>query len=80
VPVATNQDGRLIVGWLPDSRRFVTATATGLALVDVASGKATPLDAPKGGTRYRLSQDATRLMVEREVVDGDVWLLDLGKK
>ena len=80
VPVTRDQDNRQSAGWMPDSRRLVTMTTRGLALVDVESGKTTPLDVPKGGTRYRLSEDATRLMIEREVLDGDVWLLDLGGK
>jgi hypothetical protein len=65
---------------MPDSRRLLAITAIGLVLVDVESGATTPLNVPKGGTAYRLSQDATRLMIERETVDGDVWLLDIGGK
>jgi TolB protein len=71
---------RQIAGWMPDSRRLLAITAIGLVLVDVESGATTPLNVPKGGTAYRLSQDATRLMIERETVDGDVWLLDIGGK
>ena len=77
VPVLPGQDFRIVTGWLPDSRRFLAATPGGLAIVDAVTGKWTTIDAPPGGSRYRLSADSRTLMVEREIYDGDVWLLEL---
>jgi Tol biopolymer transport system component len=77
VPVLPGQDYRIIAGWLPDSRRFLVPTPGGLAIVDADTGKWATVEAPLAGTRYRLSRDARKLMVEREVYDGDVWLLEM---
>ncbi len=77
IPILPAQDYRIVAGWLPDSRRFLVPTPGGLAIVDADTGKWTTVAAPPGGTRYRLSGDARKLMVEREVYDGDVWLLEL---
>ena len=72
-----NQDYRIIAGWFPDSRCLLLPTPGDLAVVDVRTGSWTTIDAPAGGTRYRLSVDARTLMVEREIYDGDVWLLEM---
>jgi dipeptidyl aminopeptidase/acylaminoacyl peptidase len=77
VPIQPALDYRTIAGWFSDSRRFLMPTPGGLAIVDVQTGTWTRVDAPPGGTRYRLSGDRRTLMIEREIYDGDVWLLDM---
>jgi len=76
VPILPGQDYRIVSGWV-DSRRFLVPTPGGLAIVDADTGRWTTVGGPPAGTRYRLSEDARKLMVEREVYDGDVWLLEM---
>jgi eukaryotic-like serine/threonine-protein kinase len=76
VPIAPELEYHTIAGWLPDSRRFVMATPGGLAVIDAASGRWTTIAAP-AGSRQRLTRDGKKLMVEREVLEADVWLIEL---
>ena len=77
VPVPPNIQFYLVAGWFPDSRRFLTVAPTGLVIVDTATGRWTPVDGPAGGTSYRLSGDGRRLVIERDALDADIWLLEV---
>ncbi|HET7697623.1 MAG TPA: protein kinase [Vicinamibacterales bacterium] len=78
VPGPKYQFGSAVAGWLGDSRRFLFMSGTGLALVDAIAGTWTPVPVPlSGGTRYRLTRDARSLLIERSVLDADIWLVEI---
>jgi Tol biopolymer transport system component len=79
VPIAPAQDYRIVAGWLPDARHFLVPTPGGLAVIDERNGQWRRIDSPQGGSRYRLSGNGRKLMIERAVFDADVWLLELKK-
>jgi eukaryotic-like serine/threonine-protein kinase len=76
VPSPASTFDFVVAGWLPDSRRFVAASGEGLVVIDARAGTWTPVRVPRGATRFRLTADGRRLMMEREVLDADVWLLE----
>ena len=64
-------------GWLPDGRRLVARATGGVAVIDTASGEWRVV-APAGPRDYvSLSRDGRLLNVEREVLDSDIWLMEL---
>jgi Tol biopolymer transport system component len=63
-------------GWLPDSRRFLVMSERGLALVDITTGDATPIQV-KPGTRFDVIAGGRTLMAERLLYDADVWLMEV---
>jgi eukaryotic-like serine/threonine-protein kinase len=78
VPGPKYQYGSAVAGWLPDSRRFLFASGIGLALVDSSAGTWTPVPVPlTAGNRYRLTPDGRSLMMERSVLDADIWLMEI---
>jgi TolB protein len=78
VPGPRYQFGSAVCGWLPDSRRFLFASGTALALVDARTGTWTPVAVPlSAGNRYRLTPDGRSLMMERSVLDADIWLIEI---
>ena len=78
VPGPKYQYGSAAAGWLPDSRRLLFASGMGLALVDASTGTWTPVPVPlSGGNRYRLTPNGRALMMERSVLDADVWLMEV---
>ena len=77
VPILPGQDYRIVAGWVDSPTDPAWPTPGGLAIVDADTGRWTTVGGPPAGTRYRLSEDARKLMVEREVYDGDVWLLEM---
>ena len=78
VPGPRYQFGSAVSGWLPDSRRFLFASGMSLALVDAKAGTWTPLPVPlSGGNRYRLTDNARSLLMERSVLDADIWLMEV---
>ena len=77
VPGPKYQYGSAVAGWLPDSQRFLFASGVGLAVVDSSAGTWTPVPVPlTGGSRYRLTPNGRSLMMERSVLDADIWLLE----
>ncbi len=68
-----------VAGFLPDSRRFVTATGAGLAIVDSMTGTVVPIAGTPTASRYRLSGDGRTLFFERVLVDADVWLMEMAR-
>ncbi len=65
-------------GWLPDSRHYVAAGRDQIALVDVETGAWRGLQAiDKRRLQVSLSRDGRTLLVEQEVVDGDLWMLEI---
>ncbi len=65
-------------GWLPDSRHYVAAGRDQIALVDVETGAWRGLQAvDKRRLLVSLSRDGRTLLVEQEVVDGDLWMLEI---
>jgi Tol biopolymer transport system component len=66
-----------VAGWLPDGRRLVARSVGGVAVIDTASGQWRVV-APAGPRDYvSLSRDGRVLNVEREVLDSDIWLMEL---
>ena len=64
-------------GWLPDGRRLVARSTRGVAVIDTASGE-WRIVAPAGPRDYvSMSRDGRVLNVEREVLDSDIWLMEL---
>jgi Tol biopolymer transport system component len=66
-----------VAGWLPDGRRLVVRLRDGVAVVDTVSGR-WRFVAPAGAfdSVVSSSRDGGTLLVEREVMDADVWLLE----
>lgn len=61
----------------PDGRRLVARTTRGVAVIDTVSGQWRVV-APAGPRDYlSLSRDGRVLNVEREVLDSDIWLMEL---
>jgi Tol biopolymer transport system component len=78
VPGPRYQSGSAVSGWLSDSRRFLFASGIALALVDATAGTWTPVAVPlPAGNRYRLTPDGRSLLMERSVLDADVWLIEI---
>lgn len=63
-------------GWLPDSRRLLVMSESGLVLVDSETDETTPIQA-RAGVRNVLTASGRLLMVERLVYDADVWLMEV---
>jgi Tol biopolymer transport system component len=63
-------------GWLPDSRRLLVMSASGLVLVDSETGATTPIQV-RTGVRHDLTAGGRTLMVERLLYDADVWLMEV---
>ncbi len=78
-PPATSSriGGFAVAGWLPDSRRILTASGTALALVDVVTGKWNAVQVREGASRYHLVNEGRTLMIERTASDADVWLMEI---
>jgi len=67
---------RAVGGWLPDGRRLVARVRDGVAVVDTVTGTLR-IVAPAGAfDGVSLSRDGGVLIVEREVMDSDIWLLE----
>jgi hypothetical protein len=78
VPAPRYHFGSAVSGWLPDSRRFLFASGGNLAVVDAKAGTWTPLPVPLSeGSRYRLTANARSLLMERSVLDADIWLMEI---
>lgn len=65
-----------VAGWLPDSKRFLARAGRTLALVDSTTGRWTPAGVPDG-TKYGLASAGRIVMVERQTLDADVWLMEI---
>jgi len=76
IPAPAVPDSALVAGWLTDSRRLLVSAGRGLALVDVTTGRWNPVPAIEGARQHRLSRDARTLVVQRTVLDADVWLYE----
>jgi Tol biopolymer transport system component len=66
-------------GWFPDGRHLLLKTAKGATVVDVESGRRTVV-APVGRGRndpLSLSRDGKSFLVEKEILDSDVWLIEM---
>ena len=79
VPPPEGRFSWTVAGWMPDSRRFLAASGTTLAIVDAATGRWSTIQVPKVGTRYRLNASGQTLMIERETLDADVWLMEIAR-
>jgi WD40 repeat protein len=66
----------LIGGWLHDSRRFIAESSEGVIVLDAADGGWRVLLPNQPRDLLRLSQDGRSLLVEREVLDSDIWMLE----
>jgi Tol biopolymer transport system component len=64
---------RPVVGWLPDAQRLALRTAEDIVVYDVATGDRRRLIA--AGSGASLSRDGRVLVVERDVLDSEIWLL-----
>jgi Tol biopolymer transport system component len=62
-------------GWLPDSRRFLAVSTNGLAVVDSATGRSSPV-VVRPGQLFALMNGGRTLMAERLLYDADVWLME----
>jgi Tol biopolymer transport system component len=71
--VAPGSGPRPVTGWLPDSARLALRGPEDLVLYDVATGDRRRLTA--SGSSAVLSRDGRVLMVERDVLDSEIWLL-----
>ncbi len=70
--VAPGGGARPVAGWLPDPARLVLNGAEGIVLYDVATGDRRRLTA---AVNAALSRDGRVLMIERDVLDSEIWLL-----
>jgi hypothetical protein len=53
-------------------------SGTALALVDAEAGTWKPVGVPlSAGNRYRLTPDGRSLLMERSVLDADIWLIEI---
>jgi Tol biopolymer transport system component len=78
VPSGTGGDSG-IGGWFPDGRHLVVKAAEGATVVDVDSGRRTVV-APAGrglNDPVSLSRDGRFLLVEKEILDSDIWLIEM---
>ena len=69
--------------WLPDDRHVVTATATGLMLLDTATGGARQLLANPAGSRLfypSMTHDGRMLFYLRLEEESDLWIARLGER
>ena len=73
IDVAPGSGPRPVAGWLPDPARLILRGSEDIVLYDVATGGRRRLTA--GGSNAVLSRDGRVLMVEREVLDSEIWLL-----
>jgi hypothetical protein len=64
-----------LLGWLPDSRRFLVARGEKLSLVDRESGKISPAGSVKG-SYPALSPDGRTLVVPGDANQGDIWMME----
>jgi WD40 repeat protein len=67
-----------VAGWLPDSQRFLARSGKTLALVDSTTGRWTAVGV-SDGTKYGLAKAGRTLMVERQTLDADVWLMEISR-
>jgi hypothetical protein len=66
-----------VAGWLPDARHLVARASGGVAVIDTANGE-WRIVAPAGPDDFlSLSGDGRVLKVAREVLDSDIWLMEL---
>ena len=76
VSLPVTNDYFAVAGWLPDSRRFLARSGQMLALVDSTTGRSTAV-AGSAGTKYGLANAGRTVMIERQTLDADVWLMEL---
>jgi len=67
---------RAVGGWMPDGRRVVVRAAPGIVLLDTSTGTWKVILPARSTDGIALSRDGRTLLVENEIVDGDIWLLD----
>ena len=67
----------VIAGWLPGDRGLVARTSAGVVLIELPSGRSRVLAPANPNAYLSLSRDGTTLSVENEILDSDVWLLEL---
>ena len=65
-----------LVSFLPDSRRLLLSGQRGLVLVDLADGKSRVLRPGEPSDRYVLSRDGRTLVIDRPLLDSDIWLME----
>ena len=77
LPVSTTGYWKF-AGWLADSRHFVALGRDQIAIVDVDTGAWRGLLPSHDSIHVALSlsQDASTLLVEAELADGDIWMLE----
>jgi hypothetical protein len=66
----------ILVSFLPDSRRLLLSGQRGVVLVDLADGKSRVLRPGEPSDRYVLSRDGRTLVIERPLLDSDIWLME----
>jgi Tol biopolymer transport system component len=66
-----------VAGWLPDGRRLVARAAGGVAVIDAESSQWRIVAPAAPGDYVSLSRDGRVLNVEHEVLDSDIWLMEL---
>ncbi|MCA1650162.1 MAG: protein kinase [Acidobacteria bacterium] len=67
---------RQIGGWFPDSRRFIAGSPEGVVVIDAADGSRRVLLPHETDDWLHLSRDGRTLLVERAVLDSDIWMLE----
>jgi len=67
---------RAVGGWMPDGRRVVVRADPGIVLLDTGTGTWKVLLPAEPTDGIALSRDGRTLLVEKEIVDGDIWLVD----
>jgi Tol biopolymer transport system component len=76
---ASGSEGLQVGGWFPDGRHLLVKTTEGATVVDVDSGRRTVV-APVGrglNDPISLSRDGRFLLVEKEILDSDIWLIEM---
>jgi len=65
-----------VAGWLPDSRNLVLRGPAGVAIYDTVAGTSRTILTEPTFLSLRLSRDGEVLMVQKELLDSEIWLLE----
>jgi Tol biopolymer transport system component len=65
-----------VAGWLPDSRNLVLRGPAGVAIYDTVAGTTRTILTEPTFLSLRLSRDGEVLMVQKELLDSEIWLLE----
>lgn len=74
--LALNSGREGAAGWLPDSRNLILRGAAGVVIYDTVAGTTRTILAEPHFSALGLARAGEVLMVQRELLDSEIWLLD----